>query len=136
MKLLNILLITGCIVSTSAGATGCANGGGEIITGRDNVTSYCLSTATMNWWSAFAWCDAAGGHLINTNTECNKVTTTNTVDCPNLEAVTNKSISVWSTNQRSSTRVYAIYLDSGKFEAAGFARSSKTNSDNHALCVI
>ena len=36
--------------------------GGDTLTASDN-TVFCLSTITMNWWSAFTWCEAQGGHL-------------------------------------------------------------------------
>ena len=74
-------------------AENCANGAGYIIYGNDKDpdhnrpgTKYCLSKVSMNWWSAFAWCDAAGGKLISTS-ECNKSTTTEDVDCPNLKGI-------------------------------------------------
>ena len=35
--------------------------GGEIVeVGGD---SFCKSTSTMNWWSAYSWCQAMGGRM-------------------------------------------------------------------------
>ena len=67
--------------SVPAVAASCAGGSGTVLTGVDG-TSYCKSNITMNWWSAFAWCDAIGGRLIDVTTECIK--TTGTSGCPNL----------------------------------------------------
>ena len=42
---------------------------GAIITGLDGTT-YCWSRVQMNWWSAFAWCDAQGRRLVRLEEEC------------------------------------------------------------------
>ena len=61
----------GCIVIsltiTSAHALTC-NGGTEV-TATDNM-KYCQSPAKMNWWSAEAWCQSNGGHLVSFETVC------------------------------------------------------------------
>ena len=61
------ILFTGiCFVGFSASAATC---NGTTITAVDG-TQYCWSTKTMNWWSAFAWCDAQGMKLVRMEEEC------------------------------------------------------------------
>ena len=63
--ILIIIVSLGTIIPVRA--TECAHGGGVEIRGNDG-TNYCLSNSIMNWWSAFAWCDAAGKKLISMET--------------------------------------------------------------------
>lgn len=37
--------------------------GGKTFTTRQNSLTLCVSNASMNWWSAFAWCKSNGMHL-------------------------------------------------------------------------
>ena len=37
-----------------------AKGGTIVTVGGD---SFCQSNSTMNWWSAYAWCEAMGGRM-------------------------------------------------------------------------
>ena len=47
----------------------CAGGTGVIVKGL-NGTNYCLSNIEINWYSAFSWCEAAGGHLAGGSEAC------------------------------------------------------------------
>lgn len=96
------------LISGSVLAGGCDSDSGTLITGKDG-TKYCQSKVGLNWWSAFAWCDAIGGQLIDLTTECNKVT--GTEQCPNLAGV--GSGDVWTQAVPSSDFAYYVDLSSG-----------------------
>ncbi len=112
------------LLSTSAVAESCAGGSGTVVTGLDG-TRYCQSNTNMNWWSAFAWCDAIGGQLIDITTECIK--TTGTTGCPNLTET--GSALVWTQNVPSAIYAYFVYLSSGA------VTTSNRDSSITALCV-
>ena len=94
--------------SVPAVAASCAGGSGTVLTGKDG-TSYCKSNISMNWWSAFAWCDAIGGRLIDVTEECIK--TTGRSGCPNLTEVGGGL--VWTQNVPSANLAYLVDLSSG-----------------------
>ncbi len=112
------------LLSTSALAESCAGGSGTVITGLDG-TRYCQSNTNVNWWSAFAWCDAIGGRLIDVTEECIK--TTGTSGCPNLTGVGKGT--VWTQNVSSANSAYYVILSSGAVYYSGRA------GYNAALCV-
>ena len=69
MKLLTILAITAVAfnINTTHAAT-CNNG--NPITGA-NGHEYCLSEiSSLNWWSAYTWCEAQGRHLATIYEAC------------------------------------------------------------------
>ena len=122
------------ILSTSAQAETCARGAGTVLYGNDadqttgvEGTPYCKSNITMNWWSAFAWCDAIGGQLIDLTTECNQ--STGTSACPNLTGI--GSGNVWTRNVPTGHDAYIVPLSSGA--VYNFNRTSSTSGA--ALCV-
>ena len=104
-----------CILSAPVSAETCAGGSGTVIYGNDVDpatglgTRYCKSNIAMNWWSAFAWCDAIGGELIDLTKECIK--STGTSGCPNLAG--KGSGNVWTQNVPSGTGAYYVTLFSG-----------------------
>ena len=108
-----------------AGATGCANGHGDLIIGNDGVSKYCLSKVSMNWWSAFAWCDAAGGKLWHL-TECDRVNNPNSW-CANLEGRT-LPYYFWTADVYSASHAYLKYGN-------GFNTGPKTSSYS-VMCVL
>ena len=74
-KAVMILLICSCLsakaVAGAAKIGECARGYGELYLDDDGITTYCLGRqAWTNWYSAFAWCKAAGGRLIDINKDC------------------------------------------------------------------
>ena len=40
----------------------CNNNNGGVLSVVGDTT-FCKSTRSMNWWSAYSWCQAMGGHL-------------------------------------------------------------------------
>ena len=124
-----------CILSAPVSAETCAGGSGTVIYGNyvDPATGlgtrYCKSNIAMNWWSAFAWCDAIGGQLIDLTKECIK--STGTSACPNLAGT--GSGNVWTQNVPSGTNVYAVTLSSGAINHNGYG--SGRCDRNAAFCV-
>ena len=89
----------------------CANGGGTIYLGKDNAR-YCLSATDMNWWSAFAWCDAAHGRLISVQ-DCYGAdgSITGTHQCPNFEEYDMRYRLAWTSTPAPTTgNSYIIYF--------------------------
>jgi len=119
-----------CLWANMASADICANGHGTLIIGNDGVSKYCLSPLGMNWWSAFAWCDAAGGKLLNLSTECDKVTPTQPTWCANLEGKIRDYI--WTANISAGGNPYFFYAPNRVLADAW----SKTNSQPKALCTL
>jgi len=73
-----------CFIGVSAMADSCADGAGFVVQGTDG-TEYCASLHTMNWWSAFAWCDAQGKKLFDPNEECHgRGNIVRNLPCPNV----------------------------------------------------
>ena len=104
----------------------CAGGAGIMIKGVDNQ-KYCKSGTRMNWWSAFAWCEAAGGTLIPLE-RCNgkNGTLTGTSQCPNFDGKSTGNC--WTTSVPNSSQVYLI--NSG---AVNNTSNHRTNT-TFALC--
>ena len=49
----------------------CTNKGGQIVT--VGGTTFCKSTSSMNWWSAYSWCQAMGGYMPTVKEMCPNV---------------------------------------------------------------
>ncbi|MGN0919853.1 MAG: hypothetical protein ACI4OR_03770, partial [Alphaproteobacteria bacterium] len=118
-------------LSTPVMAEPCANGAGTVINGADGKTTYCKSNIAMNWWSALAWCDAAGMSLISLE-ECNgkdgAFAGTGESNCPNLAGVAGNNW-VWTTSVSSANSAYCVVLSSG---AVNY--SVRNYSFSYALC--
>ena len=61
IKLLTLAVIA-AIAFNIAQAQAATCEGGKLVTGN-NGHEYCQSKYQMNWWSAYAWCEAQGRHL-------------------------------------------------------------------------
>ncbi|MGN0919677.1 MAG: hypothetical protein ACI4OR_02845 [Alphaproteobacteria bacterium] len=118
-------------LSTPVMADPCANGAGTVINGADGKTTYCKSNIAMNWWSALAWCDAAGMSLISLE-ECNgkdgAFAGTGESNCPNLTGVGGSNW-VWTTSVPSANSAYIVNLSSGAVSYYGDRSGSL-----YALC--
>lgn len=114
-KTLTFLILTLLSMNVSAEEALCANGNGYLLTAV-NGNKYCLhKNDNMNWWSAFAWCDTAGGTLISINKDCDCTgfaECNTTVQCPNLYNI-GKNNSVWSATTYNSNTAYTVHLGSG-----------------------
>lgn len=64
-----ILFILGLFWACTSSVWATCNGGTEV-TGK-NGHVYCKSNVTMNWYSAFTWCEAQGRTLATMEQMCN-----------------------------------------------------------------
>ncbi len=109
------------------------NGGTEV-TGQ-NGHVYCRSNITMNWYSAFAWCDTQGRTLATMEQMCDIDETqrwdgtTGTGKCLNIIGTGDSDQNVWSAIP--SGNVHAFYVN--QFE--GVVRyNSRALYSYYALC--
>ncbi|MBR4931745.1 MAG: hypothetical protein IKZ02_01815 [Alphaproteobacteria bacterium] len=109
-------------------AADCANGAGTEIKGNDHGT-YCVSKASMNWWSAHAWCDAIGMKLAPlSECECRDESNCDMMkQCPNLYGAGGNW--VWTTTPSGSSSAYAVHLDNCSVPA------NPRTHNNGALCL-
>ena len=65
MKITKTLMMIGVVagLAFAASSAKAACEGGSIVTGLDNKHEYCYSNNSMNWWSAYTWCEAQGRHM-------------------------------------------------------------------------
>ncbi|MGN1091408.1 MAG: hypothetical protein ACI4RJ_02840 [Alphaproteobacteria bacterium] len=103
------MMIIFCLISTIVKAEiQCEDAGGILAVGGDGQTFYCASKQSMNWWSAFSWCNAVGGKMFDLTTECQKAV--NHGPCPQLcNPGPGLSGYYWTTNVADSTYALAQY---------------------------
>ena len=124
-----IIVLGLCLITSSTHA---ACDGGQIITGLENQLSFCYSDRVMNWWSAFSWCRANGGHLATFAEACPNQVLKDWIDCTNLKGI-NVPGSGWTSTPYGNNRAYVVYPSHGGTRCAN--RKEGYNYDGHALCV-
>ncbi len=131
-----IILLTGAILMISTVANAC--GGTTIKSGK-----YCLSKYQMNWYSAYAWCQAQGMMMVDLNNDCGSSS-----NCSALKLSSNEKEQVlsnggivdqWAWTNTSSTSanfVYNINISNGLVNHASNSSGHyrPLNSTNLALC--
>ena len=136
-KQIAVFLILASISAKTVAAVTCAGGAGTVINGNDGMTTYCASRVQMNWWSAFAWCDAAGMRLIGTDA-CNGADGryTGPAACPNLYlANPDNFYGYYWTKNKSNDRV-AYYISLSNRHGDSNLRETGTTGFGHALCQM
>ena len=116
---------------TSAMAVEPTCNGGSIITAKDG-TEFCKSDKTMNWWTAFAWCESQNRKLADFIKMCGNVSqgpSDTEGDCPNLQGVGEGR--VWSSVAYGPASALNVSLSSG---AIGGEVSRKYGNGIFALC--
>jgi len=111
MKKYFVIMMLGLMFCTSVNATwteaNCNDKGGQMVTVGGQT--FCKSTTSMNWWSAYAWCQAMGGHMPTVNELCPKLQSiTQDASCG-----TTYNDHIWTATPGSST-VPWIYHNSYK----------------------
>ncbi len=111
-----LTLMLGLTLSAPALADSCAGGAGQTVTGVDGKI-YCRSNTLMNWWSAFAWCEAAGKTLVSLE-DCNGQNgdVSGTAQCPNFAGVGTGGW-YWTSSVPDVSRAYYVNLSSGVVDA-------------------
>ena len=130
--LLTAILLTSTVTLAEDTTTTetCANGAGTVITGAVSGRKYCKSNSgDMNWWNAYAWCDAMGRKLFDrANCACGNTTADCAGSmCPELKGVSSGDW-VWSATPNGTTRAYSVSLSSG------YIGSYNRNDTDSALC--
>ena len=114
-----------------------ANACGGIIIKGNSGASYCLSKHTMNWYSAYAWCDAQKMSLIDIETVCK-----NYNSCPELKLSDSEKTHItdnggvleriWTNTSIDPSYAYPVELSSGNF--ANYAHHNYRLRAACALC--
>ncbi len=132
--LLTTALIVTCLITSKGFALDCPNG--DIITGLNNK-EYCVSKVTMNWFSAFAWCDAQGLRMPTVNEVCDNGTDvwngdTGNYKCLNMPTKWTDKKRIWTADQSGKNNAYIVYTD----YAQGIGPSSRTErTGTKAGCI-
>jgi len=96
----------------TARAETCAGGAGTIVEGVGHGR-YCAGVVGLNWWSAFAWCDAIGGTLVDATDDCacEECTTQGSASlCLNLPLKKSAS-GYWTRNENARDPGYAYDIN-------------------------
>lgn len=110
MLICGIALVSSAVIADEAVET-CANGAGKIVTGAVTGHKYCMSNKNMNWWNAYAWCDAQGRRLFSLD-DCGCDGSTNcNGTCPELAGVYPTWKRFWTASPFSATRNYVVTQD-------------------------
>jgi len=80
----------------------------------------------MNWWSAFTWCEANGGHLADIQTMCPDTTLIDRLGCPNFQGAIS-GFGGWSRTGSSTTTVWSLGWHGYEFDS-GRQRSSQARA--------
>ena len=98
------------LASSAVAEETCANGKGIMASDNDG-NNYCVSQVLMNWFSAFSWCETAGGRLLTfDDCDCKKCDRPTAGSC-RLGGVHNavKGEALWTSNIADNNSAYAIY---------------------------
>ena len=101
LMIIGLLCAEQALAVSSWNANNCEAKGGERVTVGGQT--FCKSTATMNWWSGYAWCQAMGGYMPSLQELC-----------PGREIVQSNSCGytyasdTWTTTPCNSTNMWAI----------------------------
>ncbi|MBR6675574.1 MAG: hypothetical protein IKL32_06640 [Alphaproteobacteria bacterium] len=115
----------------------CANGAGKIVIGDINQKKYCLSNKTMNFWNAYAWCDAQETNLVDlTDCACSDTTADCAENkCPNFGSAPYGYREVWTSAPHDTNKmkriVMATYLPNG---SVGQWNKDSSGAGMYALC--
>lgn len=96
-----------------------------------SAKSFCISNNSMNWWSAFNWCQSNGGTLASFNSACpNTPVRTNITAgaCPALQGVGPDKYH-WTSMGFGSSAAFLVKLSSG-----AVSYDVRNNANIYALC--
>ncbi len=128
-KLLTLAAIT-VLTFNIAQAQAATCESGKLVTGN-NGHEYCQSNNTMNWWSAYTWCEAQGRHLATMYEVCPTWDgSIGSYKCANYNSTFYNSWTSTASQEQKAFRVHAGGVYNGVDE---LYRDSST-SDIRALC--
>ena len=127
-KAVMILLICSCLSAKAiAGAAvigECARGHGDLLLDDDKITTYCRSKVRLNWWSAFTWCKAAGGRLIDINKDCSDT------GCGKYSFL--NAYRTWTANQKDESTAFSYCGWTGIITY----QKADSGGNNSTLCIM
>ncbi len=103
-----------------------AHGGVPVAGGK-----YCRSKFTLNWWSAFMWCEGIGMDMVSMYDVCPDWVGRTTDVCPAIDT-TQTGIVVLTTIPSGTNHAYRVDLSSGAVNDDG--DSSRNFFNFYALC--
>ena len=100
----------------------CANGAGYVYKGRYSG-EFCISKTQMNWWNAYAWCDAMGMRLIELNEkDCFQMSGSG--GCRNIydpafpkDVLPTYSYKIWTAHPKGTTEMYTLDVTNGAYSS-------------------
>lgn len=126
-----VLLIVLSLLATTQGHAACAEGT-EIMGKNGHV--YCKSNVSMNWYTAFAWCDTQERTLATMEQICD-IDETQKWDgnfgvgkCLNLVGVSSEDQHVWSAIPYNSASAFVVHLSTAD------VTSHHRSNHRYALC--
>lgn len=131
MRLWTVALCTGLLASTSVGAA--CTGGTSFTYGG---ITYCISNVSMNWWSAFNWCQANGQVLAHIAKACPGIQAWPGTACSASTAANASSwnnVFEWTSMGHGENQAIAV----SKYRYTGTANTTAYNRNTQlrALCV-
>ena len=137
MKKVSTLFVAALLLCSAPVFAECE--GGVEFNGRKAGTKYCVSNITMNWWSAFAWCQAQGYRLASFEEACTDATslivdTASSWNCGNI-STSNSVADAWLSRAWNTDKALhfcgAGCSDICRYKICSVARTSKYK----ALCI-
>ena len=109
--------------------------GGDEAKGK-NGKVYCVSKISMNWWSAFTWCESQGMKLGDLTDLCyvsdeeKWMGATSNGACPNIVNAYSGNVFAWTSVSSGTTYARVINPRSGSLNSFG-----KSDSGKYAICA-
>ncbi len=98
---------------------------GKLVTGN-NGHVYCQSNNTMNWWSAYTWCEGQGRHLASMYELCSDWDgSTGSKKCANHNGSFNDA--GWTSTAFQGNNAFRAY-------SSGSVDTSNRSSSQRAIC--
>ena len=107
----------------------CADGAGTVVIGAVTGHKYCRSNNKMNWWNAYAWCDAQSGRRLFSMNDCNHSGTSSA--CSDLKGT--GDVCVWTSTPWSQNDQYSYYVCLFSGVSSG-STPTRSLANNYALC--
>ena len=107
-----VLMMSMAVLADDTTTETCANGAGTVVVGKVSGHKYCVSNSTMDWWNAYAWCDAQGKRLFLLD-DCGcdwSMDCTN--KCPELISE-GSGWHIWTQTHKDSSHAYFVRLRDG-----------------------
>ncbi|MBQ9738164.1 MAG: hypothetical protein IJV75_01440 [Alphaproteobacteria bacterium] len=134
--LCSVLMMSSSVFAQETPAETCADGAGVVIIGDITGHKYCRSKTALNWWNAYAWCDAIGMQMVDAlDCKCSELT----ADCANKQCpeFTSQSDTTWTgwTTKTNETAGEMYTIAKGKLEPSNYGHFKRSHSSwVSALC--